>query len=689
MSSLEQKEEVSFDIADLFAFLWLRKFSIVITAGVFIALGYTYLKSLPKQYAASTTLQLSEESSTISLSGLSALTGSNASAMDTHIEFIRSRYFLTKIVEEHQFEFEDEFLPHRGDMQGKPDVSHAVEVIREDLSLSVIANTDLLKVNFIAKDPELAARVANAVGPLFFSYQAQKETQKAQSASLWLNQQIETIRETLTSSEVKLQDFLETNKLVDVKSEMSLLQSEIVALMRERLVAEKQLSEMDASALQMDKAVGEPFALLQVPAVATNEYVRTLRSQFQHQLFEFEEVKKRYKHKHFKYIAAESALNAVKEELNNTIGQIRNALTQQTGSLKERLEYIDTQISGARDKHTELGNLEVNLTRLKREVESNQQLYDAFLARLQEAEVLKDLGGNKSYSIIDEAQVPSFPIYPRMALSLAVTLILSTFLSIGIWLVIHLLSDKHTRFKNLIQSLNVPLLAEIPSVSTRLPWILRKRRELRLRQAYDEAIRLVRTTLLLKDNEDPVRVIMFTSVGQKDNKDLIADSTAKSIGNIERVLLIDADMTEPFLGNEYNIQSHQKGFTDIINKQAAFSDSIIKPKGENITFMPAGSPSNDIAAVYSKVRTGAYLQKLSVFYERIIVSAPPVNTSSEALVLSRHTHGIVIVCNIESNAPTDLLEAIQHVQDTGKPILGVVLQGVKILRKRTSARVKK
>lgn len=114
MSGDQQKEEVSFDIADLFAFLWLRKFSIAITVVVLVSFGYSYLKSLPKQYAASSTLLLSEDSSTISLSGLSALTGKNPSAMDTHIEFIRSRNFLTEIVEENKLQFEKEFLVHRG-----------------------------------------------------------------------------------------------------------------------------------------------------------------------------------------------------------------------------------------------------------------------------------------------------------------------------------------------------------------------------------------------------------------------------------------------------------------------------------------------------------------------------------------------------------------------------------------------
>lgn len=682
MSGDQQKEEVSFDIADLFAFLWLRKFSIAITVVVLVSFGYSYLKSLPKQYAASSTLLLSEDSSTISLSGLSALTGKNPSAMDTHIEFIRSRNFLTEIVEENKLQFEKEFLVHRGKNRGRPDVAHTVEVIREDLSLSVIVNTDMLKVNFVAKNPELAARIVNEIGPAFFRYQAQKETERAQNASTWLNQQIESIRETLTQSEVKLQDFLEANKIVDVQSEMTLLQSEIVALMRERIVTEKQLSEINASAAQMDSVGGDTFAAVQVPAVASAEYVRVLRSQYQAQLLNFEEVKKRYKHKHYRYIAAETAVKSVEEEMKSTVLQIRRALGKQSTALAERLRDIDGQIGKARDQHTELGNLEVNLTRLKREVESNQQLYDAFLGRLQEAEVLKDLGGKKNYSIIDVAQVPKAPVFPRMALSIAVITILSTFLSIIIWLIVHLLSDKHTRYKQLLKKLDIPVLAEIPNTTSRLPQRMQKRRKQRAKQAFDEAVRSIRASLLLLDNHDPTRVILFTGVSGKDENAKIAENTARSIGNIERVLLIDADINEHFLNKQFGIDKEHKGFTDLINKRASFSDTIVKPAGENITLLPVGSPSNDIAAIYSKTRTGAYLQKLRVFYERVIIAAPPVNTSSEGLVLSRNTEGAIIVCDVEKNEPSELVDAIQHIQDTGKPILGIVLMGVKILRKK-------
>ncbi|MCU7553660.1 polysaccharide biosynthesis tyrosine autokinase [Alteromonas sp. ASW11-19] len=670
-------QEVTFDLGDLFSFLWAKKWAIMLTATLFIVLGYMYVQSLPRLYAASSTLLLNEDSNTLPLAGMAALTGSAGSQMDTHIEFIRSRQFLKSIVKAQQLHLTPEFLPPHGPNAGVPDIDHTVSVIQEDLSLSVIADTNMLKVTFVARDPSIAMQVANAIGPAFFDDQASRESGRVASASHWISEQIDTAREMLDASELQLQQFLEANQLVDVGSEMALLQNEIVALMRERLNAEKQLSELSASLEQLQRAEGQPAAMLQVPWVAQNEFVRSLRAQIQRQEVALDELAKRYKPKHYRYVAVQTSLDTLRQELAETVADIRAGLAEQTTSLQSRINALSGQIGQARQKHTDMGNLEVQFTRLRREVELNQQHYDVFLRRLQDAEVLQDLGSQQNFLVVDAARLPQRPVSPRVALSMAVIAVLSVFVSIALWLVIHLLSDKRTRYKQLLKENNIPLLAELPKTNggAKVASALRIG-QARQHHAMDEAIRTLRTGVLLHSEEQQASVLMVSRVkGNTDNGEVTV-RLAESFANLEKTLLIEGNLRTPFLHETYADDSLTVGLSDMISRQVRFSRAAFKPHESRLTILPAGTVPDDPMTILRRTRLAALLKKLSTVYQRILVHAPPLNNVSDGLIWARKADAMVLVCDLETTETDELKFAIDTLNDNGLKLLGVVFENV-------------
>ncbi|WP_157828062.1 hypothetical protein [Paraglaciecola sp. MB-3u-78] len=99
----------------------------------------------------------------------------------------------------------------------------------------------------------------------------------------------------------------------------------------------------------------------------------------------------------------------------------------------------------ARSKHTALGTHEFKLASLKRKALATQKLYDVFLSRLQQAEILQDLDAGDDF-----AQIPDKHIKPRVLLGMTFSLILSSIFSLGFWLIIHLIADKKSRFTTLL-----------------------------------------------------------------------------------------------------------------------------------------------------------------------------------------------------------------------------------------------
>ncbi|MFC3092608.1 hypothetical protein DRW07_00110 [Alteromonas sediminis] len=671
-------QEVSFDLGDLFAFLWNTKWAIILTTTLLTCLGYMYVQNMPRLYSASAVVQLTAPASSLKLSGFSGLTGSNDSNLDAHIEMLKSRKFLKALVTELNLHFEQEFLAPSDQGNAFPSVDHAVNVLREDLRVSVVANTDMLTLTYVARSPELAASIVNTMGPLFFNYLSSKEQANAESASSWLTDQISVIRQGLDASEAALQQFMVGNNIIDVKSEMDLLQSEIVALMHQKLAADKTLSELLANKTQLDLTNGNLNSQLQVPFIANNDFIRTLRTNIQHKLTEFEEVKKRYKEKHVRYKAAAASVDEWQRKLVETVEEIGLALTEKIEATRLRQQNLSEQIGQARAQHSELGQLEIQLTRLRRDVETNQQLYSVFLARLQDAEVFQDATEQPQYAVVDEAQIPTIPVSPRVALTMAVIVILSTLFSIGLFLVLHLVSDKRSRYKRVVGRFRLSIIAEVP----KQPFRFFMGKQSHAQGRYEEAIRTLRTAIIVMERGEPNRVVGITGVEHYRQNTELTLKLAESYSQVEKTLLVDANLRTAGVSASLSLDQDHLGITDIVNDKVKFSASSHRIEQSQLTVLPAGKQTQDPIATLSKPRFGSFIQKLSVFYDRLIVSVPPVQGFSDAAMLSRHADALVLLCDVTKTEPVQLSEALEKLTEAGSPVLGVVLLNVKHLRRQ-------
>ncbi|TRY32064.1 GumC family protein [Aliiglaciecola sp. M165] len=679
----DSKQEVSFDVADLFAFLWQKKIPIVLTIVVLVSTGYYYVKKLPKMYMATSTLLLDDNSGNVSFTGLAALAGRSPSKMDTHIEFIRSKQFVRSVVESLDLHLEKEFFPLIGGSVGSPDIDHAVEVVVEDLTLNHLNETDMLKVSFVSKTPELAARVVNQIGPMFFAFQSEKSRERAEIASRWLNSQVEEIQGTLTQAETNLQAFLEENQLVDLNSQLALVQSEITTLMRERLFNEKIVTDLRSIVAQANRDIDDTGKLLGIPKIANNTVIIELRKRILEQQQLLGEISKRYKHKHYRFITATEQLQALQLELSDALQQSLVSLKREYQVVLQRQKMLTDKLNEAQSQHSNLGRLEIELTKLRRELESNQKLYEAFLSRLQETELLKDIEQQGNYSVIDYAAVPKRPFKPNVPLSLVVIGLLSSVLSVGFWLVMHLLSDKRSKIRQVLRAANLPVLAELPKPSkkhlkSKSENIFDERQQF---YAFSEAIRSLRTALLVNKSEEENRIIAVTRISVKQNKSDLVIQLADSFSRMEKTLLIDADLRSPTIPKIFKLDPKRPGLTSLLSRQAKISECIFRPKNSPVQILLGGPIPADPLVFLSKQRFAGFVDKLSILNERVVIDLPPINAFSDAIVVSKLAHAVILECDVESITIEELKIGIQKLQEAGSPLQGVVLTNVKSKRK--------
>jgi succinoglycan biosynthesis transport protein ExoP len=685
MAAISPSPQGSFDLTDLLAFLWQKKWRMIITIVILTSMGSYYVKKLPKIYSATSTILLDEKSDTLTLTGnFGTVSQKESDKLDTFIEFIRSRQFSAKIVEQLNLTERQEFQKVLENGTLIKDSNTAITILLNNLKLTKIANTEMLKINVESRLAYTAAEIANEIGPMFFEYQNQTHKRKADETTRWLDGQLTTLRSQLDEAETELENFMQLNGLIDLESQVELAKTEIGKLIEYKLQVDKSVSADYATIAQIKAAQGETVRLVKIPAIFNDSLLRDLTAKLTEKELFFDEISQRYKYKHYKYIAAKSTLDVLAENYNAALLQVVDALQHSYLNSLARQNELAKQLEKARLRHTELGRHEMELATLRRKVSAMQQLYDVFLSRLQEAEILQDLDSDGEFAIVDFALVPEYPSKPKVLLGISFSFILASVFSIGFWLLVHLVADKKTRFKQLLLRLGVPLLAEIPKLPKQKALSKTGLNSVQPVKdfVYAEAIRTLRSGLVVRSDDTPIRIIAFTSVSKDHEKSIIPIELAESFGQLEKSMLIDGDMRNPVVGPYFGLGQNAAGLSEFMDKRASFSQCMVREKGNQLSVMPSGAGSSDPLVYLSKPRFADFIKKVGVLYERLIIDTPPVNSFSDALVIAKLVDGIILTCDIEKTDSLALIEAVQRLQDSGAPLLGVVFDRSKHVKAR-------
>ncbi|KXI27594.1 hypothetical protein AX660_00880 [Paraglaciecola hydrolytica] len=678
---------MTFELADLFSFLWKKKFRLIFTSAlIIVATGY-YVSKLPKVYSASSTILLGKGEQSLGLpSALSNFSRGSNSETDTYLEFIRSRQFLKGIVDTLFLTKVAEFRPKRNESNEEKVSNYAIGILLNNLVLTKVGSTDLIKVTYYSQNPMIAADVANLIGPAFFSYHADMTKKKAGDTSVWLNNQLADLQDKLLKAENAMQVFIEEHKLIGANTEIELAKAELATLLQERMATDKALSDIQATVQSIEVANGDVAIMMQIPWVMNNPMVENLRNNILSKEQNFAELKKRYKSKHHKFIVAQGAINDLKTEQKNLLNRLAVGLKQSMATLVQRLQDLQKKIEVTKARFSGLSRYEVELVKLKRGIETTQNLYQVFVSRLQETELLKGLDKNKEFAVIDYAVIPQNPTKPRVVMLMSVTVLLAVVFSSGFWLILHLVSDRKTRLKQLLRSLDVPLLGEIPKLKTKASAksIANVVDIGQLDRQFSEAIRSLRTEVLVRSDNLENRIIALTGIKNGDGKTTLSISLALAFAKLEKVILIDSDLRSPAIAKSFGLDKDHPGISNLISRQVPFSECVFRHPDSKLRVLPSGPIPADPMIYISTSRFAQLIKKLGVVYERVVLETPSLDTVSDTFVLSRLVDGIILVCDVENTDNDSLIEAIQRLREMGAPLLGVVFNKVKDVKSRFS-----
>ena len=168
----------------------------------------------------------------------------------------------------------------------------------------------------------------------------------------------------------------------------------------------------------------------------------------------------------------------------------------------------------------------------------------------------------------------------------------------------------------------------------------------------------------------------MTSSIPSEGKSSISMNMAQALGQMEKVLLIDAEMRRPSVAKSLGYPVKTQGLANVIGGMAELDD-VIKSEG-GIDVIPAGVVPPNPLELLSSNRFEAILSELKPRYDRIVIDSAPIQAVSDALVLAQHACAVIYVIKSDSTSVSLAKKGVGRLLQNNARVTGVVINQVDV-----------
>jgi len=564
------------------------------------------------------------------------------------------------------------------------DDAELVDQFLDALGVQPVRNTRLVEVNYTCSDPVLAADAVNAVAAEFIDLHFQDKYSATIRATEFLENQLQDFKVKVEKSEESLVQYAHAHNILNLADQENVVIQKLADLNEEMTKVE---SEMIAKSAEYERI--KTVSVEDFPAGLVTEKISGLEANENELRQKLASLTRRYGHRWPDVQQAQEELAQVSDQLNREKEQaLRQAIADYEVATVRQKRLADA-LARQSQLADQLNRDSIQYNILRREVETNKQLYEGLLQRLKEAGVSAGLKSS-NINVIDQGEVPRRVFRPNKAANLFFGLIFGLVLSVGLAFFLDYLDNTLKTPEEVEKKLALPSLGVIPRFNVRdsklFPKLLTAEgdgdgvlAESKPVSASDfrnqvwEAYRGLRTSILLSSSGEPPKVVMVTSALAGEGKTASALNTAIIFARSGiRTLIIDLDMRRPSMAGHFGVNG-SKGMSHFLTGNSDLLSQIRQTSIPNLSLLAAGqTPPNPAELLNSKGMEAALLLARESF-DHVIIDTPPVLSVTDALVISPKVDGVIIVTRAGKTACDAVRKATEHLEQVGARILGVVI----------------
>jgi capsular exopolysaccharide synthesis family protein len=466
----------------------------------------------------------------------------------------------------------------------------------------------------------------------------------------------------LEKSERALVEFAQEEQIVavDIAEKSSIAESNLAAANAElgTLISERTKNEELWRQFDRTDAAN-------LPQVLSNSVISGLRNQLNELKLEYQEKLKTFKPGYPAMVQIKTKLEEIDRQLVTEIGTIKNSLKASFESTKVQEEAMKKRVDVLKNELLDLQKRSIQYNILKREVDTNRELYTSLLQRYKEIDVASGASANNVF-IVDKA-TPGAPSAASLIRNLLKALALGLGLGVAVAYGLERLDDKIHSAEQVETITGLPVLGVIPRVR-------RVDKELAdPRSALSEAHRSLCTALQFTTESGAPKTLTLTSAGPGEGKSLTALAIAKHFATMGRkVLLVDGDLRNPSqhlkLGCDNSV-----GLSNYLTGACTPPETMQTTEIPTLAFIASGPLPPNAADLLGGARLVSLLSIGQEIFDLIVIDGPPVMGLADAQLLSSAASATLFVVGAGITRKGLIRGAMRRLQLSRGLVIGAAL----------------
>jgi succinoglycan biosynthesis transport protein ExoP len=582
------------------------------------------------------------------------------------------------------------------------DRERLLDAAASSIKVTNTPRTRILDISVDSTDSQLALEFTNALVQEFIKQNIDARWKSTQQTGDWLSHEINDARNRLQNSEDLLQAYARSSGLFFIDGE------------KQTSVATEKLQEIQQ---QLSSATADRIAKQSVFELARKSPPDTLAdvlndASLQSLSARLDDATRQVASLSAVYNPGYAKLQQAQAE----VASLREAFTSRRADLLRRIE-TDYQAAMRREKllsatydaqAREVAGQDqraVQYNILKREVDSNQQLYDTMLQQMKQASIATALHASNVH-VVYPAFLQDRPVFPNFKINAGLGLFIGFLSSVG-FIFIRDQTDRTLRHPGDVkQWASLPELGTIP----RLPCDVnqgtrrlfakgaQKQKSLTGDRALiaggrynlsnldeisrkpivvPEAFHSTLTSILLA-GENPAngRVLVFTSAGPADGKTSVVSNIAiAAAASGKKVLLVDADLRRPRIHDIFGLKN-EAGMAELLGSGGdcnRWPELVQSTKMTGLSIITAGKPNQRAGVLFYSPSFSILLTKWREQFDLILLDTPPALPITDARVIAFLADGVVLVARAGQTTRDALLAIQERLAEDRIQLLGCIL----------------
>ena len=621
-----------------------------------LGFGYAHYLATPIFTAKSVVVLDTRKQQVVDLQGMmTGLTG-ESDELNTEVEVLRSRGLANKVVEELDLARDPEFngvlRPPSLKSQifswlGAEDVVRNPETERdavvsaflETLSVRNVPASYVFEIAVKSENPGKAALIADTVARRYILNQIEVKFDATEQATAWLTNRVGELKTELEAAEEKLKVFNASTSLI---SEVTLTSLEAqLKDMRDRVA---QVTEQEAMILARVAALKTATTTDARAEIAKDAVLNRLRDN--PPAFD----------QRYAQVVARAELDAMRA-------------TDQREALQRSLKTLSEQASAQGDDM-------ITLQQLTREAEASRTLYEYFLSRLKETSAQQGIQQADS-RMLSQAIIPAFPTEPRKSLILAMCGILGLMAGVGLVLYREATRNGYRTARQLEEETGIVVMGQIPIIPGKARRDILSFMVSKPSSAAMEAVRNLRTSVLLSNVDKPPQVIISTSSVPSEGKTTNSLALALNlVGTGKSVLLIEGDIRRNTLAQYFPTDPGSKGLVSLLSGKASLDEVVVKNAAMGLSVLFGEKSSINAADLFMSESWKTFIIQMRERFDYVIIDTPPVLVVPDARIIAQSADAVLFTVRWNDTSRVQVQEALRMFETLRLKVSGLVLSQI-------------